>query len=277
MKKIVLPILFIACILLTGCNNNEPETKDKTSTIMLYVDSHMEDMMLLGGWSECLRVKEEKESEWYKHTGIVGFDYEKGFQYQLKVEKTTLSNPPADGSSVVYRLLEVVSKKFDGYNISFKYHIEAEDADGIEAHLKSVKEEMSKCFYLLYNGYLKNTKLGIIELIGANGESKFRYGIEQRNADEINKKYTWLLPEGQIVWAGDWILHESIEDEGVNKFFVILEKVSGFSVRSEQPLYVRHWIYKDLTEYYQQLYPGANVRSVIVVQDNEYSNTLKQE
>lgn len=270
MKKLIFYLLFISCLFIASCNNNEPGTKDKTSTIMLYVDSHMDDMMLLGGWSECLRVKEENESEWRNHSGIAGFNYEKGYQYQLKVDKIALSNPPADGSSIEYRLLEVVSKKFDGFEISYKYHIDADDEIDIETDLLSMKEEMSKCFYLLYNGYLKNAHLPIIELIGANGESKFRYGIEQRNTDDINKNYSCILPEGQIVWAGEWILHETIEDDGVGNFFVILERISGFASRSEHTLYIRHWIYKDLTEYYKQLYPYSNVRSVIVVQCNEY-------
>ncbi len=271
MKKLIYPTITLACLFLAGCNNaDEPETKDVTSTVTLYVDSHKEDMAFLGGWNECLRIKEENDTEWSKYDGIIGFQYEKGYQYQLKVEKTVLSNPPADGFSVEYRLLDVISKKFDGYHIAFKYYIDADDTWAIESDLLSAKEEMSNWFYMLYNGFLKNDPVSIIELIDTNGESKFKYGIEMRMMDAIDHKYSSFLPEGQIVWAGDWILHESIEDEGVDNLFVILERVSGFTVRSEQPLYVRHWLYKDMTDYYRGIYPEANVRSVIVVQDNDY-------
>ncbi len=271
MKKLIYPIISLACLSMTSCNDaDEPDAKDHTQTITLYVDSHKEDMAFLGGWNECLRVKENNDSEWNKHDGIIGFQYEKGYKYELKVEKTVLSNPPADGFSVEYRLLDVVSKKFDGYSIAFKYQIDADDTWAIESDLLSAKEDMSKGFYMIYQGFLKNIPLSIFELVDANGESKFKYGIEMRKADAIDHKYSSFLPEGQIVWAGDWILHESVEDEGVDNLFVILERVSGFTVRSEQPLYVRHWLYKDMTEHYRELYPEANVRSVIVVQDNEY-------
>lgn len=267
----IIIILFVASLLLTGCNSNdEPKIKDKTTTVILYVDSHKEDMMFLGGWCECLRVKEENDTEWSKHEGIMGFEYEKGYQYQLKVEKTILSNPPADSSCVEYRLIEVISKKFKGFNISFQYLIDADNVESILSHLLAAKEEMSNCFYLLYDGYLKNHKAAILEFIDGNGKSISKYAIEQRKTDTIDHKYYRLLPEGQIVWYGDWILHESIEDQGVESFFVILEKISGNIVRSDQPLYLRHWIYKDMTNFYQQLYPEANVRSVIVVQENEY-------
>ena len=271
MKKLIIPILFIACILMVSCHHNdEPETKDKVYTVLLNVDSHMQDMMSPVGWYESLRVKEENDTEWGMLDGIKGFKYEKGYQYQLKVEKTVLSNPPADGYSVEYRLLEVISKKFDGFNISFQYSIDADNAEPVESDLLAAKEDMSNYFYLMYNGYLKNDGVMLVELIDGNGKNIFKYAIEQRKTDVIDNKYYCVLPEGQILWAGDWILHESIEDEGVNNVFVILEKISGFSVRSEQPLYIRHWIYKDMTAYYQQLYPEANVRSVIVVQNNEY-------
>ncbi|MCD7927044.1 MAG: DUF4377 domain-containing protein [Bacteroides sp.] len=44
-------------------------------------------------------------------SGINGFEYEKGYEYNLLVEKITLSNPPADASNLKYRLIEVLSKE----------------------------------------------------------------------------------------------------------------------------------------------------------------------
>jgi len=40
---------------------------------------------------------------------IEGFNYVEGYQYALKVQKTTISNPPADGYTEKYKLLEVIS------------------------------------------------------------------------------------------------------------------------------------------------------------------------
>ena len=41
---------------------------------------------------------------------IEGFTYIEGYEYVLKVSKTTIKNPPADGSSISYKLIQVVSK-----------------------------------------------------------------------------------------------------------------------------------------------------------------------
>lgn len=265
MKNFLIPFLFIASLFMTACSN-ENEPQDNTSIILISVDSHTDDMMFLGGNVECLRVKEENATEWNKHYGINGFNYEKGYKYLLKVEKTLLVNPPQDSYNVKYRLIEIISKKFDGFNITIQYAIDADDVEAVESCLSSYLDALSHSFYLLYDGKISGTNGNIIELIDNEGNSRYRYGVEMRQLEEIEEKYTCILPQGQIQCAGDWILHETIDDAGVDDFFVILERVSGFPVRSDQPLYVRPWLYKDKTEYYQKLCPNAGVRSVIIVQ-----------
>ena len=123
MKTFIIPFILIVCLFMTACSK-EDEPKDKVSTIILSVDSHTDDMLFLGGSVECLRVKEENSTEWDKHPGIIGFKYEKGYKYVLKVEKTILANPPQDSLDVEYRLIEIMSKKFDGLNISIQYAID---------------------------------------------------------------------------------------------------------------------------------------------------------
>ena len=41
---------------------------------------------------------------------IVGFNYEPGYRYVIRVVQRTVPNPPADGSSIVYRLITVVAR-----------------------------------------------------------------------------------------------------------------------------------------------------------------------
>ena len=60
---------------------------------------------------QCMQVKERPQDEWrnfFDH--IEGFQYEPGFSYRLRVLKTPVPNPPADGSSVEWRLLEALEK-----------------------------------------------------------------------------------------------------------------------------------------------------------------------
>lgn len=61
---------------------------------------------------QCLRVR-ESESEPYRnlYSSIAGFSYEPSYVYELRVEATTVPNAPADGSTVRYRLIEVVAKR----------------------------------------------------------------------------------------------------------------------------------------------------------------------
>lgn len=56
-------------------------------------------------------VKEDGDLE-YSHLafgGIQGFDYVRGHEYELEVRKTTLANPPADGSNIAYELLKIIN------------------------------------------------------------------------------------------------------------------------------------------------------------------------
>lgn len=46
----------------------------------------------------------------FLYSNIEGFDYLEGFEYRIEVESTTVANPPADGSSIRYRLVKLLSK-----------------------------------------------------------------------------------------------------------------------------------------------------------------------
>lgn len=59
----------------------------------------------------CLQVKESPD-EAYRlfYNRIEGFDYEPGYNYELRVEVSEIENPPADASNLHYSLIEVVSQ-----------------------------------------------------------------------------------------------------------------------------------------------------------------------
>ena len=63
------------------------------------------------GPMECLRVRDRADGEWqlfYDH--FEGFTYEPGYRYRLRVAVREVPDPPADGSSLAWRLIELVSK-----------------------------------------------------------------------------------------------------------------------------------------------------------------------
>lgn len=60
---------------------------------------------------QCLLVRMDGDTEWVNFfESIKGFAYEPGYRYRLVVLARDVPNPPADGSSVAYRLLKLVSK-----------------------------------------------------------------------------------------------------------------------------------------------------------------------
>lgn len=59
----------------------------------------------------CLQVKYSEDEEWQLfYDSIAGFEHAPSFQYELRVKKTSVANPPADGSAFQYELVEVVDQ-----------------------------------------------------------------------------------------------------------------------------------------------------------------------
>ena len=60
---------------------------------------------------KCLLVRENADGEYtYFYDAIEGFQWEAGFEYELLVAVSEVENPPADGSSLRYELIELVAK-----------------------------------------------------------------------------------------------------------------------------------------------------------------------
>ena len=62
--------------------------------------------------TQCLRVRILPDTAWqYFYGTINGFRFEEGFHWRLDVERRRVPNPPADASSLSYRLIRVISKE----------------------------------------------------------------------------------------------------------------------------------------------------------------------
>jgi hypothetical protein len=71
------------------------------------------------GPQQCLSVRElvggDAWGGWQPlFESIEGFSHETGYLYDLHVARRTIRNPPADGSSVAYRLIRIVSRTVSG-------------------------------------------------------------------------------------------------------------------------------------------------------------------
>lgn len=116
MKTLSLVKLIFLCLgwfTFTGCLPTE-ESSDKVETVKMYI-SAATGMHQPWGASEpraCMLAREEHEETYstFGFSEIKGFTYEKGYAYELWVEKTTLATPPADGSNLRYKLIEICKK-----------------------------------------------------------------------------------------------------------------------------------------------------------------------
>lgn len=60
---------------------------------------------------QCMQVREDPNADYQLfYSSIEGFTFEPGYEYELLVRVDTVANPPADGSSLKYTLIEVVNQ-----------------------------------------------------------------------------------------------------------------------------------------------------------------------
>ncbi len=104
MRSIVRTLLLLAFVLVpAGCRTSDEQ-------FILYVAPRTAECTG-EGVHQCLLVRRSPKSEWlFFYDEIVGFRYEPGFDWTLRVASRPIANPPADGSSVEYRLLGVIGK-----------------------------------------------------------------------------------------------------------------------------------------------------------------------
>lgn len=116
MKNFLIPVLFIACILMSGCIHDD-ELKDKAEEILIEVSS---ETGFTYAWPdddqehpiECMLVKLPDDPDRWQPMmfgEIKGFTYERGHEYYLEVRPTTLANPPADASRYTYSLIKIIA------------------------------------------------------------------------------------------------------------------------------------------------------------------------
>ncbi|MCA9874141.1 MAG: DUF4377 domain-containing protein, partial [Anaerolineales bacterium] len=89
-----------------------PPTTDTAGgdIITLYVGPELVDCTGVAP-QQCMQVKEDPNAEYTLFYGqIDGFTFEPGYEYELQVRAESVENPPADGSSIKYTLIDVISQ-----------------------------------------------------------------------------------------------------------------------------------------------------------------------
>ncbi len=95
---------------LAACQKDSIEAEEVTMRVNYYKQSCQGEAI-----SDCYLVQEGSQvgtSNWSLfYDQIEGFQYEDGYIYTLRVRKEKVTDPPADASSIKYRLIKVIAKE----------------------------------------------------------------------------------------------------------------------------------------------------------------------
>lgn len=116
-------IVAVTAFMTSSCLSDDDPYADKVSEITITVKSEtVFSYPFMGVNSESFPIEmlvvEEPGGRYTQvtTTEIEGFEWERGYEYRLRVRKTVLGLPPADGTDTIYKLLSIISKtKDDNY------------------------------------------------------------------------------------------------------------------------------------------------------------------
>lgn len=102
--------LFLLLGFLTACSNGGGSSQVATAEgERVFEVNHYRNACQGEGTFMCMLTKEQGTESWeFFYDGIVGFDFRWGHSYKLLVEEHPVADPPADGSSIEYRLKQVL-------------------------------------------------------------------------------------------------------------------------------------------------------------------------
>ena len=232
--------------------------------------------------SEVYAIMKEHSAEWEQLGEIKGFEYEPGYEYTIRISETNyLDHSMGEPAWTEHELMEVISKEkkisddipdnfipdwfYTEYCTSidtdFGYYIDAGNKNVIEEDLSSnpmITFGGLHCYMdkNWTNWFLVNDK----KEIGMLGFIK----KENKESADFPEAYKNLKPDGTIIGTMEWtfiIGYDPENEENAIKYDIFICNPSkSKSVGSESVPY----FYKDFTQYYQEKYPEAGVKTVAV-------------
>lgn len=103
---LVATFLALASVAVTACGPLPRGAGAKT----IYVGPYQVDCVGVAP-QKCLLVKQDLKDDWtLYYDQIEGFEYEPGYDYELRIQEEKVENPPADASSIRWILVDVMNK-----------------------------------------------------------------------------------------------------------------------------------------------------------------------
>ena len=282
----ILLMAMLAVVGLTACSNDDEESRkvtDYKEYVLTVASEKIPGVLWSDGFnylSEVYAVKKEQSDEWSAFGSITGFEFEKGYEYQIKISETSYLDYSMGTPAWTDReLLEVISKdKKDSENLplhlipkayyeniplpQYRYAVEADNKELIEQDLKD-----NSLIALDYHDMLYRGEDNCLRWIALHDSDKVLgpYIIQTKSKapEEMPESYTILPPDAQIAGYGEWTFLDEAEIPIDNLSFDVF---MGYAAQTKDidraPTAI--YLYKDLTGYYQTKYPEAGVKTVVV-------------
>lgn len=119
MNKFLTTILAFVIFAITSCSNDDDlggrKVTDYKEYTLTVASKKLQGVVVSCGnpyRADVYAVKDEAQQEWQPLADISKFDYEPGYEYQIRISKTSyLDYRMGDPSWTVYELLEILSKE----------------------------------------------------------------------------------------------------------------------------------------------------------------------
>lgn len=285
-------ILFFCTFSFISCDDNNEEGRkitDYKEYVLTVASKKVPGVLWSDGLnylSEVYAVKKEQSNEWSAFGSINGFEFERGYEYQIKIGETCYLDYSMGTPAWTERdLLEVISKsKKDSENLplhfipevyydiipllQYKYVVDADNKELIEQDLKGNSLIPLNYHHMYYRG--EDDFLKWIALQDDNNAfGPYIIKTINKKPEEMPESYKLLPPEAQIVGYGEW----SFLDETGNtidnlSFDVFMGYATQVKDVDRTPTAI--YLYKDLTAHYQTKYPNAGVKTIVISYKSVY-------
>lgn len=229
---------------------------------------------------EVYPVKKENAEEWEALGYIDGFEFEKGYEYKIKISETSyLDYRMGQPAWTEYDLLDVLSKEkkdseglplhfipewfYEEYVLpKYQYAVEADNKEVIEEDLRTNSILPLDYHYMLYRG--EDSSLRWIAIKDdSNTLGPCIIKSENKDPEKMPESYKLLPWEGNVYGFMGW---QFLDEEGNETNYPSFDVFASRSTKSRtfNPAPNTVYLYKDLTEYYKNKYPEAGVKTVVV-------------
>ena len=278
-------ILFLFTFAFISCDKEDEEGRKITDykEYVLTVASEMRPGLMLAEGPDFLKevypVKKENSEEWETLSNVDGFEFEKGYEYKIKISETGyLDYRMGQPAWTEHELLEVISKEKkaseglpkhfipeafykDKFLPKYRYAVEVDNKEVIEEDLKN-NSILPLEYHYFYYAHSEGPKwLAIKDDISVLGPGLIKR--TNKAQEEFPEVYQILPPEGQVNGFMEWSF---LDEEGNETSYPSFDVFLGYSARSREAGVTSNlfYLYKDLTAHYKSKYPDAGVKAVVV-------------